>query len=205
MTISFLTYVVTFSGQIYFHISYFFTPLQCNYFDTIFTSWSSYFFRAAAFFSWSCFFRTATSSQQFFQYSHFFRTRPLLSSHFLRTGNSVPQLLFQAATFVEEKLFGIEISTEGLLIWSSYFSTGSTFSEELRFEKANFPEKAILPITYFFWRTTFLEWLLTFSKDVTFYSSYLFKRVTFSQHTLSEELLFHGYAFFPQLYFLFIS
>ena len=122
-----------------------------------------------------------------------------------RIGNSVPQLLFRAATFLEEKLFRIKISTEGLLIWSSYFSKGSTFSEELHFEKANFPEKAILPITYFFWRTTFLEWLLTFSKGVTFYSSYFFRRATFSQHTLSEKLLFHGYAFFPQLYFLFIS
>ena len=34
----------------------------------------------------------------------------------------------------------------------------------------------------------------TFSKDATFYSSYLFRRATFLQHTFSEELLFHSYT-----------
>ena len=45
----------------------------------------------------------------------------------------------------------------------------------------------------------------TLLKDVTFYSSYLFRRATFSKDTFSEKLLFHSYASFPQLPFLFIS
>ena len=68
---------------------------------------SSYFFRTAAFFS---FFRTVTFSQQlFFQNSFFFRANRLQSSHFLRIGNSLRQLLFGTAIFLEE-LFRIKIS-----------------------------------------------------------------------------------------------
>ena len=43
-----------------------------------------------------------------------------------------------------------------------------------------------------------------FSEATTLYSSYLFRRATFLQHTFSEELLFHSYASSSQLHFLFI-
>ena len=57
----------------------------------------SYFFRTAAVFS---FFRTVTFSQElFFQNSFFFGAKILQSSHFLRIGSSLRQLLFGTAIF----------------------------------------------------------------------------------------------------------
>ena len=56
-----------------------------------------YFFRTAAVFP---FFRTITFSQElFFQNSLFFGAKILQSSHFLRMGSSLRQLLFGAAIF----------------------------------------------------------------------------------------------------------
>ena len=90
----------------------------------------SYFFRTAAVFS---FFRTVTFSQElFFQNSFFFGAKILQSSHFLRIGGSLQQLLFGTAIFSEE-LFRIKISKKKLLFQSRYFCTASTFSEKLYF------------------------------------------------------------------------
>ena len=94
--------------------------------------WGSYFFRIAAVFS---FFRTVTFSQElFFQNSFFFGAKILQSSHFLRIGGSLQQLLFGTAIFSEE-LFRIKISKKELLFQSRYFCTASTFSEKLYFGK----------------------------------------------------------------------
>ena len=85
--------------------------------------WSSYFFRTAAFFS---FFRAVTFSQElFFQNSFFFGEKLLQSSHFLRIGSSLWQLLFGTAIFSEE-LFRKKISKKELLFQSRYFCTAST-------------------------------------------------------------------------------
>ena len=59
IAISFLAYVATFSGQLYFGTSYFFTLFQSNYFDTTVT------FSEQLFFQNSCCFLL-------FQNSHFF-------------------------------------------------------------------------------------------------------------------------------------
>ena len=156
---------------------------------------SSYFFRAAAFFSFSQnshFFAAAI----FFQNSFYFRA----NIHFLSIRSSLWQLLFGTAFF---PLFWIKISKKELLIQSRYFCTVSTFPEKLHFGKS-----------YIFHKSNISHYLLfldscpfraaTLSKYGTFYSSYLFKRATFLQHTFSEELLFHCYASFPQPQFLFI-
>ena len=109
--------------------------------------WSSYFFRAATFSEESLsqyghsFVVIIFSEFLLFQNFYFFRVKLLLSSHFLRKANSLGQLLFGKATSSTEELFRIKISTEELLSRSRYFRTGSTFSEELRLEKANLSEK----------------------------------------------------------------
>ena len=90
IAISLLAYVATFSGQLYFGRSYFFTLLQLLF-------RGSYFFRTAAVFS---FLRTVTLSQELLlQNNFFFGAKILQSSHFLRIGGSLQQLFFGTAIF----------------------------------------------------------------------------------------------------------
>ena len=77
------------------------------------------------------------------------------------------------------------------------------FSRVTFWRKLVFSEKQYSALNTFFGELPFSA--ATNSKDVIFYSSYLFRRATFSQHTLSEELLFHSCASFSQLHFQFIS
>ena len=120
---------------------------------------SSYFFRTAAFLR-IFFFRTVTFSLLFFQNSIFFREKLLQSSQFLRIGSYLGHLLFGTAIFLAEELFRIKISTEELLFQSRYFCTAPTLSGKLHFGKSLYFRKAILRITYFFWRAALLEWPL---------------------------------------------
>ena len=197
---SLLAYVATFSGQLYFERSYFFTLFQSNYFDTTVT------FSVQLFLQNSCFlyfFKTVTFSQElFFQNSFFFVVKLLQSSHFLRIGSSSRQLLFGTVIFSEE-LFRLKISKRELLLWSRYFCTASAFWELLYFGKKMIFQRSNSP-HYLLFLESCVFGATTFSKDPTFYSSYLFRRATFLQHTFSEELLFHSFGFFPQIHFLFI-
>ena len=143
------------------------------------------------------------SEQSLFRSSHFCQNSFYFRAniHFLRIRSSLWQLLFGTAFF---PLFWIKISKKELLIQSRYFCTVSTFPEKLHFGKS-----------YIFHKSNISHYLLfldscpftaaTLSKYGTFYSSYLFKRATFLQHTFSEELLFHCYASFPQPQFLFVT
>ena len=120
----------------------------------------------------------------------FFRTKLLPSSQVLKVG-SLKQLLFGTDTFLVDRLFRIKVHTKELLFWSRYFCTASTFSEELHFRKKLIFQKSNIPHYLLFldsWRFR----VASFSKEVTFYSGYLFRRVTFSQHTFSKVLLFHS-------------
>ena len=160
----------------------------------------SYLFRTTAVFS---FFRTVTFSQElFFQNSFFFGAKILQSSHFLKIGGSLQQLLFGTATFSEE-LFKIKISKKELLFQSRYFYTASAFSEKLHLGKKLIFQKSNIPLYLLFLESCHFR-ATAFSKDATFYSRYLFRRATFLQHTFSKELLFHSYDSFPQLHLLFI-
>ena len=110
------------------------------------------FFRTAAVFS---FFRTFTFSQElFFQKSLLFGAKTLQSSHFLRIGSSLRQLLFGIAIFSQE-LFRIKLCKKELLFQSRYFCTASTFSKRVRFGK-----------NWFFRRS--VSSLLTFSGGLSF-------------------------------------
>ena len=94
---SLLAYVATFSRQLYFGRSYFFTLFQSNYFDATVTFSVQLFLQNSCFFF---FFRTVTFSQElFFQNSFFFGVKLLQSSHFLRIGSSLWQLLFGTVIF----------------------------------------------------------------------------------------------------------
>ena len=103
-------YVATFSGQLYFGRSYFFTLFQSNYFDTTVT------FSGQLFLQNSCCFLL-------FQNSHFFAG--VIFSE---------QLLFQSENSTEQPL-RIKISKKELLFQSRYLCTTSTFSEKLHFGK----------------------------------------------------------------------
>ena len=185
--ISLLAYA-TFRGQLCFGRIYFFTLFQSSYFDKQLVFGGSCFFRTAAVFP---FYKTVTFSQElFFQNSFFSGAKILQSSQFLRIGNSLRQLLFGTAFFFSEELpcFKKELLFQ---------STAST-------RKNRFFRKSISALPTFSGERSFRA--TTFSKDATFYSSFLFKRDTFLQHTFSEELLFHSYGSFPQLHlFLFVS
>ena len=121
ITISLLGYVVTFSGQLYFGKR---STQQLLF-------WGSYFFRAAAVFSY---FRTVTFSQElFFQNSFFFGAKILYSSHFLRTAIFSEELFrkksdfFKAGTSAQHQPFQKRYSSKKSI------SALPTFSGELSF------------------------------------------------------------------------
>ena len=159
------------------------------------TSYFLYYFDARATFSEQVFLQ----SNPVLPRSHFNAStqQPLLESRkFIR------QLLFGTTILLAEELFRIKISTKVLHFQSRYFCTASAFSEELHFRKRSCFGKEIFCITYISWRVIFLEWLI-FQK-IFYYSSYRSTRASFTQHTFSEELLFHNYISSPQLHLLFI-
>ena len=129
----------------------------------------------------SCFFlvsRTVTFSQQLF-----FRAKILQSSQFLRIRSSLWQLLFRKAIFSQ---FRVKISKKRATFSNQVLLHSISLSEELYFGKNYFSEKHYCALPNFSGELLFRE--ATFSKDGTFYSSYL--------------LLFHSYASFPQMQFL---
>ena len=138
-------------------------------------------------------------SEQLLLQSETSTEQPLLENR-----NLFGQLLFETATFLAEELF-----RKKRYIQKSYFFKAGTsahhqiFQENYILEKGNNSEKqySLLP--------TFAGELLfraaaTFSKDAMFYIILLFRRLAFLQDTFSEELIFHSYASFPQLYYLLI-
>ena len=198
MTISLLVHVATFSGQLYFRRSYFFTLLQSSYTIVTFSQLlfrSSFFFRASAFLR-SSFFRTVTSSQLlFFKNSYFFRVKLLPSSHHLRIGSSLGK---------------------------SYPLDGGIVLNKNICRRANFPKQVLLQSINLFRRATFWKKanfsekqysaLPTFSGELPFQRGYLLKR----RHLLQQlpfqksyffttyffrRVIFHRYNSFPQLNF----
>ena len=136
IAISPLAYVASFSGQLYFDRTYFFTLFQSNYFYTTVTFLWQLFLQNRYCFVLFHFFRTVTFSQElFFQNSFFFGVKILQSSHFLRTGSSLQQLLFGTAVFFSEELFRIKISKK------SYFFKAGTSARHRPFQKSHILEK----------------------------------------------------------------
>ena len=146
IAISLLAYVATFSGQLYFGRSYFFTLFQSNYFGTTVTFFGQH--RTAAVFS---FFRTVTFSQElFFQNSFFFGAKILQSSHFLRIGSSLRQLLFGTRTaFFSEELFRIKLYKKSYFFKAGTSAQHQSFSEKLRFGKNWFFRKSVSTLPTF--------------------------------------------------------
>ena len=129
MAISLLAYLATFSGQLHFRKSYFFTLPQSNYFDTTVN------FRGAIsserlLSMRSSDFGTVTSTHQFFLQSfYFFGAKLLPSNGFFRIGSSLRKLLFGTANFGVKELPKIKITREKL----------SFFWKKLIFQKRNIP------------------------------------------------------------------
>ena len=194
MAISLLAYVAIFSDSFIFGKATSSQFLRVTFFkvsqELLFRS--SSFFRADAFFE-ELLFQTVTFFQHFFpQNIYLLRAKLLPKNQTLRTGNSLMQLPFRTATHRRH------------LQKSYFFEADSSaqhqlFQKKQDFEKGYFFRKAKFRITYFFRRTAFL---IPFSSIATFYSSYIFRRASFLQHTFSEELLLNWHPSFPQLPFL---
>ena len=92
IAISLLAYVATFSGQLYFGRSYFFTLFQSNYFDTTVT------FSGQLFLQNSCCFLL-------FQNSHFFAGVIFSEQLLFRSETSTEQALFENKKFFTEITF----------------------------------------------------------------------------------------------------
>ena len=86
----------------------------------------------------------------------------LSSSHHLRIESSLGQLLFGTASFLVEELFRIKVLIE----------TGASAQHQ----ESKIPH-------YPFFLESYLFRAAIFSKDIIFYSSYLFRRSTLPQHT----------------------
>ena len=115
------------------------SSLFFNYFDTTVTLLKQLFLQSSCFFRSSIFKRLIFLQQLFFSEYLFFGTKPLLSSHFLRIGSYLAQLLFGTATFLAEELLRIKMSREEVLCRSRYLCTASAFSEKLHlFQKMLF-------------------------------------------------------------------
>ena len=134
-----------------------------------------YFFRAAAFLKFSVFERVISLQQSFFSEYLIFRNKI-----FVKTGSSFGQLLLGTATF----LWTICLEQRYLLKSSSDRSRYIYLRSISILRSAKILENPLFTESYLFIAATF-------SKDVTFYSSNLVRRATFSQHTFSEKLLFH--------------
>ena len=95
-----------------------------------FTQWQILFLGAY-------FFGRINSLQQlFFPINYFFRGKPLSSSHFLRIGSSLGQLLFRTATFLEEEFLG------DIHLQKSYFFKAGSSAQHQLFQKSHILEKA---------------------------------------------------------------
>ena len=99
------------------------------------TSIKQLLFQGSYFFRTDFLFGDAHFSEQSFFISVIFQSETSTEQPILRIESSLGQLLYVTATFLEEELFRIKISTEGLLFWSRYCYTISTFSEKLHFGK----------------------------------------------------------------------
>ena len=138
-----------FSGQLYFRRRYIFGEALFSkklYFTALVLEkllrHNSYIFGAAIsseqllFLRSSVFERVIFLQQLFFQNTYFFEAKLLLSSHVLRIGSSLGQLLLGTDTFLADELLRIKISTEELLCRSMCFCTAPAFTEELHFRKS---------------------------------------------------------------------
>ena len=162
MTISLLAYVTTILGQLYFHRSYFFTHLQCNYFGKPVT------FSERVFLQNSSFFRGAI----FFQNSHFYETvifsEQLIFQSETSTEQSLLENYYRAVTFWNSFLFGTE-----KLLHSIKFFERPTFCEKVIFWRSNNPH-------YLFFQKTVLSITATFSKELLFHNMLFQKKYNFT-------------------------
>ena len=185
MVISLLAYVATFSRQLYPGRSYFFRVTTLSQ-QLLF--WSRYFV-SASLFCWEASFseQSLFRGSYFFRINTFLRAKPLPSSHFLRigsfTGSSLEQFLSGIATFLVEDLSRNRIKN---IYKSAAFSKQVLLRRINFFRRATFWEKASFSEKQYFALPPFSGMLPLYSsyffKNVTFWSSYLFRRATSSQH-----------------------
>ena len=205
MVISLLAYLATFSGQLYFQRSHFFTLLQSNCFgktvalsEQLFPQRSCFFeelrFRESPFFAAVIFtefliFRNETSAEQpLLENRKFFRAVPFRNSHFFGGGIAQNKNIYRRAP----------LSKQALLHIISFFRR-ATSSKKLIFQKRNITYFLLFPKSYPFQRGHFFKrrYLL---QQLPFQKSYFLTTYFFS-----EELLFHSCASSSQPHLLFIS
>ena len=135
------------------------------------------------------------------------------------------QLLFLSKTSIEQQPLENRYFYSAVTFRNSYLLGGGIVQNRDIYRRATFSKQILLHSINFFWRTIFWKKqvfhksniphylffldicffrVATFSRDATFYNSYLFRRATFLQHFF-PELLFLSCTSFPQRHFLFIS
>ena len=107
---------------ILFQGSFIFGRTNSSHLFRITTSTHQLFFRSVFVF------QNSLNLAAFFQNSYFFRPNLLLSSHYLRTGSTIGQVIFG--------IFRIKKFSEGVIFQTRYIWSPSTFSEELLFGKS---------------------------------------------------------------------
>ena len=158
---SLLAYVATFSGQLYFGRSYFFTLFQRNYFDITVT------FLEQLFLQNSCFLLL-------FENSHFFAGVSFSEQLLFQSETSTEQpfrkpltaVVFRGSYFFRRNYLGQRY------LKKNYVIKAGTSAQHQPFQKSNIPD-------YLLFLESCLFRAAIFSKDATFYSSYIFRRVIF--------------------------
>ena len=214
-----LAYLATFSGQLFFR-----TLLQSNCFNRTVTLLEPLFLQNSCFFKIFLFERVIPLQQLFFQNTSFFGVELLPSSHFLRIGNSLGQLLFGTATeqLSQFLLLKVTISYQGLASTLNSLGEGIAQNKDA-YRRGLLLNQALMhsiSVFYIFEKVNFSEKkysaFSTFSEELLFQSSHFFKRHYLLQQLpfqksyflttyFSEELLFHSYASSPQLHLLFMN
>ena len=190
MMISLLAYLATFSGQLYFQRSYFFTLLQSNCFgktvtlsEQLFPQRSCFFeelrFRESPFFAAVIFtefliFRKETSTEQpLLENRTFFRAVTFRNSHFFGSGIAQNKNIYRRAPLSKQTLlhnisFFRRATSSKKLIFQIKNITYSTFSEELPFLEGPLFQKTLPSITATFSEELLSNKILFFQKNCYF-------------------------------------
>ena len=155
--------------------------LRSSIFRTVFSSQHLFFSKELHFQS------KISTKQPPLENGYFFKTVTFRNSYLLGGGIAQNKDIYRRPTFSKQ-----------VLLHSINFFRRDSFWKKLNFQKSN-------TLYYLLFMESCLSRASIFSKDLTIYSSWLFRGATFSQHAFLEELLFHSYASFPQLQLLFFS
>ena len=126
--------VATFSGQLYFWRSYFFTLFQSDYFDTTVLFLEQLFFQSSYFFS-------PFSEQSVFRSDYFFRIAFFQSESSTEQSLIENEKFFMAVTFWNGYFFPVQVNISKKELFFQSRHSINFFQKSYILEKAYFPQK----------------------------------------------------------------